>query len=176
MLTNGRSKGVSLWIAIQDMGQIEKICGKDTSQTIVNSCATTFTFAVNDPYTADYLSRKIGDREIRQTNVSESVSPGGQGPSTTTSQQTLNERVVLPSEIMNLPNMAFLLNLPEYDVTPVELEVVSLPDKCAAHIARKDFRLSVEKSGQKRSKCRRENRGKLTGMRITSFTCEGKIR
>lgn len=39
-----------------------------------------------------------------------SISPGGQGPSTTTSQQTLNERVVLPSEIMNLPNMTFLLN------------------------------------------------------------------
>jgi type IV secretory pathway TraG/TraD family ATPase VirD4 len=152
MLTNGRSKGVSLWIAVQDMGQIEKIYGKETSQTIVNSCATTFTFAVNDPYTADYLSRKIGDREIRQTNVSESVSPAGQGPSTTTSQQTLNERVVLPSEIMNLPNMAFLLKFPEFHVTPIRLEIVSLLDKNAAYMPREDIRLSVDASGQEENK------------------------
>jgi type IV secretory pathway TraG/TraD family ATPase VirD4 len=152
MLTNGRSKGVSVWIAIQDMGQIEKIYGKETSQTILNSCATTFTFAVNDPYTADYLSKKIGDREIRQTNVSESTGARDSGPSQTTSQQTLNERVVLPSQIMNMPNMTFLLKFPEYDVTPVGLDIVSLPDKSAAYMARDDIRLSVEKSGQEENK------------------------
>jgi len=59
MLTNGRSKGMSVWIALQDMGQIDKIYGKEISQTIINSCATTFTFAANDPYTAIILSKKI---------------------------------------------------------------------------------------------------------------------
>jgi len=152
MLTNGRSKGVSIWIAIQDMGQIEKIYGKETSQTILNSCATTFTFAVNDPYTADYLSRKIGDREIRQTNVSESTGTRDSGPSQTTSQQTLNERVVLPSEIMNMPNLTFLLKFPEYDVTPVGLDIVSLPDKSAAYMPRDDIRLSVETSELEKEK------------------------
>jgi type IV secretory pathway TraG/TraD family ATPase VirD4 len=146
MLTNGRSKGVSVWIAIQDMGQIEKIYGKETSQTILNSCATTFTFAVNDPYTADYLSRKIGDREIRQTNVSESTGTRDSGPSQTVSQQTLNERVVLPSEIMSMPNLTFLLKFPEYNVTPVGLDIVSLPDKSAAYMPRDDIRLKVEAS------------------------------
>ncbi|MDD5343694.1 MAG: type IV secretion system DNA-binding domain-containing protein, partial [Smithella sp.] len=37
MLTNGRSKGMSVWIALQDMGQIDKIYGKEISQTIINS-------------------------------------------------------------------------------------------------------------------------------------------
>jgi hypothetical protein len=59
----------------------------------------------------------------------------------------MNERVVLPSEIMNLPNMAFLLKFPEYNVTPVGLDIVSLPDKNAAYMPRDDIRLSVaEKS------------------------------
>jgi type IV secretory pathway TraG/TraD family ATPase VirD4 len=107
---------------------------------------------VNDPYTADYLSKKIGDREIRQTNVSESTGARDSGPSQTTSQQTLNERVVLPSQIMNMPNMTFLLKFPEYDVTPVGLDIVSLPDKSAAYMARDDIRLSVEKSGQEENK------------------------
>jgi len=142
MLTNGRSKGMSVWIALQDMGQIDKIYGKEISQTIINSCATTFTFAANDPYTADYLSKKIGDREIRQTNVSESSS--AQGASQTTSQQTLNERVVLPSQIMNLPNLVMLLKLPEYDTTPVWLDIVSIPDSQASYVPRDDISLKTE--------------------------------
>jgi hypothetical protein len=68
------------------------------------------------------------------------------GDSITASQQTMNERVVLPSEIMNLPNMSFLLKFPEYDVTPVRLDIVSLPDKNAAYMPREDIRLKVEAS------------------------------
>jgi hypothetical protein len=64
----------------------------------------------------------------------------------------MNERVVLPFEIMNMPNMAFLLKFPEYDVTPIGLDIVSLPDKNAAYMARDDIRLSVEKSGQEENK------------------------
>jgi hypothetical protein len=48
---------------------------------------------------------------------------------------------------MNMPNMNFLLKFPEYDVTPVGLDIVSLPDKNAAYMPRDDIRLSVEKSG-----------------------------
>jgi type IV secretory pathway TraG/TraD family ATPase VirD4 len=46
MRTNGRSKGMSIWIAIQDIGQIERIYGMDLSQTIVNSCATSFAYPI----------------------------------------------------------------------------------------------------------------------------------
>ncbi|MDD5343951.1 MAG: type IV secretion system DNA-binding domain-containing protein, partial [Smithella sp.] len=106
---------------------------------------TTFTFAANDPYTADYLSRKIGDREIRQTNVSESSGGGIKGTSSqTTSQQTLNERVVLPSEIMNLPNLVMLLKLPEYNVTPVALEIVAIPHSQVSFVPRDDIGLMTE--------------------------------
>jgi len=139
MLTNGRSKGMSIWIAIQDMGQIEKIYGKDISQTIVNSCATSFTFAVNDPFTADFVSRKIGEREIRQVNVSYSE---GQSPSSTTSYQTMNERVVMASEIQNLPNLVFFLKMPDYHVTPLRLDIVTIADRQAAFLTRDDFRLT----------------------------------
>jgi type IV secretory pathway TraG/TraD family ATPase VirD4 len=139
MLTNGRSKGMSIWIAIQDMGQLEKIYGKDTSQTIVNSCATSFTFAVNDPFTADFISKKIGEREIRQVNVSYSE---GQNPSSTTSYQTMNERVVMASEIQNLPNLVFFLKMPDYHVTPLRLDIVTIADRQAPFLTRDDFRLT----------------------------------
>jgi hypothetical protein len=53
---------------------------------------------------------------------------------------------------MNMPNLTFLLKFPEYDVTPVGLDIVSLPDKSAAYLPREDIRLSVEKSGQEENK------------------------
>jgi hypothetical protein len=39
-----------------------------------------------------------------------------------------------------------LLKFPEYDVTPIRLDIVSLPDKNAAYMPREDIRLSVESS------------------------------
>lgn len=138
MLTNGRSKGMSIWIAIQDIGQIEKIYGKDLSQTIINSCATSFTFAVNDHFTADFISKKLGEREIRQVNVSYS---DGQNSSSTTSYQTMNERVVMASEIQNLPNLVFYLKIPEYNITPLALNIVSIPDRQPAFSHWSDFML-----------------------------------
>jgi type IV secretory pathway TraG/TraD family ATPase VirD4 len=138
MLTNGRSKGMSIWIAIQDIGQIEKIYGKDISQTIINSCATSFTFAVNDPFTADFISKKLGEREIRQVNVSHS---DGQSSSSTTSYQTMNERVVMASEVQNLPNLVFFLKIPEYNITPLALNILSIPDRQPAFTQRDDFKM-----------------------------------
>jgi type IV secretory pathway TraG/TraD family ATPase VirD4 len=141
MLTNGRSKGMSIWIAIQDIGQIEKIYGKDISQTILNSCATSFTFAVNDPFTADFISKKLGEREVRQVNVSYS---DGQTSSSTTSFQTMNERVVMASEIQNLPNLVFFMKIPEFNITPLALDIVSIPDRQPAFSQRDDFRLFLK--------------------------------
>jgi type IV secretory pathway TraG/TraD family ATPase VirD4 len=141
MLTNGRSKGMSIWIAIQDIGQIEKIYGKDISQTIINSCATSFTFAVNDPFTADFISKKLGEREIRQVNVSHS---DGQSSSSTTSYQTMNERVVMASEVQNLPNLVFFLKIPEYNITPLALNILSIPDRQPAFTQRDDFKMLLQ--------------------------------
>ena len=53
---------------------------------------------------------------------------------------------------MNMPNMTFLLKFPEYDVTPVGLDIVLLPDKSVAYMPRDDIRLSLEKSGQEENK------------------------
>jgi hypothetical protein len=52
---------------------------------------------------------------------------------------------------MNTPNLTFLLKFPEYDVTPVGLDIVSLPDKSAAYMARENIRLKVENSEPERT-------------------------
>src|SRR5271157_6037016 len=43
-------------------------------------------------------------------------------PSKQPPQPTFSMQVTLPSQIMNMPNLTFLLKFPEFDVTPVGLE------------------------------------------------------
>jgi Type IV secretory pathway, VirD4 components len=148
MLTNGRSKGMSIWIAIQDIGQIEKIYGKEIAQTIINACASSFLFAVNDPNTAEFLSRKIGDREIRELNISTSEQQfSTRGDSTTTSYQTRNERTIMPSEFLNMSNLVMLAKLSGFDLSGVQLDIIPLSDQQQAFMAREDISLSASTSG-----------------------------
>ena len=152
MLTNGRSKGLSIWLAIQDIGQIEKIYGREISQTIVNSCASSFTFAVSDPTTAEFLSKKIGDREVIQTHVSRSANQNfgqssSQGSSTNISSQSLTERVFLPSQIMGMADLQVIVKLPEYDPTALALPLISIESVAPSFLQRKDFNLSAGKAG-----------------------------
>ena len=148
MLTNGRSKGMSIWIAIQDIGQIEKIYGKEIAQTIINACASSFLFAVNDPNTAEFLSRKIGDREIRELNISTSEQQfSTRGDSTTTSYQTRNERTIMPSEFLNMSNLVMLAKLSGFDLSGVQLNLITLSDRQQAFMAREDIALWALGSG-----------------------------
>jgi len=44
LLTNGRSKGASVWLAVQDIGQISNLYGDNLRQTIMNACNNYFDF------------------------------------------------------------------------------------------------------------------------------------
>ena len=167
MLTNGRSKGMSIWIAIQDIGQIEKLYGKETTQTIINSCASSFTLAVNDPHTAEFLSLKIGERVVKETNKSRTSTGMFEPESTTTSQQTRQERAILPSELLGMMNLWTFARLSGYNLAEIKLEVLTLPDLQPAFQKRTDLSLAAqagnrsERTGnQKNRKRRRENGGR----------------
>jgi len=61
LLTLSRSKGGSVWLGIQDIGQVDKIYGRELRQAIFNACGTNLFFAANDPDTCKFLSDAIGD-------------------------------------------------------------------------------------------------------------------
>jgi type IV secretory pathway TraG/TraD family ATPase VirD4 len=68
LLTQGRSKGASSWIFIQDMGQIEHIYGRDLSKTIINGCGNKYYFNVADNQTAEFISKEIGTVEFNRAS------------------------------------------------------------------------------------------------------------
>jgi hypothetical protein len=55
---------------------------------------------------------------------------------------------------------ARFFTFPEFHVTPVRLEIVSLPDKSAAYMPREDIRLSVEKAGAEENRMPDKEHGK----------------
>ncbi len=117
LLKLSRSFGCSLWLGIQDNGQLESIYGQDLCQTIINSCGNTFIFALDDHRTAKAMSDKISDREVRRANENFSYGVHDFKDGHSLSQQEKIEKAVLPSEIMTLGDLEFYLKLatfPEY--------------------------------------------------------------
>lgn len=122
LLTQSRSKGGSVWIGIQDQGQIEKIYGKEGRQSIVSSCGGNLIFSVADPDTSEYLSRKIGDHEFYESETSHSMGPGDYGNGLSLAQRRQTGRLILPSEIQNLKDLNFYLKVPGFDITQTRLQ------------------------------------------------------
>ena len=61
-----RGRGVSLWLGIQSLSQIESRYGRANAQTILTNCATKIALSGLDVETADYFSRSLG-QATRQT-------------------------------------------------------------------------------------------------------------
>jgi type IV secretion system protein VirD4 len=57
-------RGISLWIAVQALSQLEALYGKHGSETLINNCDTQIYYRQSSQGTAEYLERALG-RESR---------------------------------------------------------------------------------------------------------------
>ncbi len=65
-----RGRGVSLWLGIQSLGQLEARYGKANAQTILSNCGTKVALSGLDVESAEYFSRALGDlttSEVKRT-------------------------------------------------------------------------------------------------------------
>jgi type IV secretory pathway TraG/TraD family ATPase VirD4 len=112
LLITSRSKGGSCWIGIQDIGQLNKLYTQDVTDTIVNACGTSVTFAVSDPRTAKYLIDKIGDTEILETEETLSMCVSNYRDGVSMTKRRKRQRLVIDSELMNLPDLQAYVKVP----------------------------------------------------------------
>lgn len=108
-----RGYGIHLELFYQSLGQLKTCFPKDAGQTLLSNCSQVF-FGVNDPETAEFVSKRLGDHTV----VVESGGRGS-GDSTQTSEgkfhashgrsRNVNEnwslvgrRLLKPEEIMTL--------------------------------------------------------------------------
>ncbi|MBI4828659.1 MAG: DUF853 family protein [Nitrospinae bacterium] len=112
LLAMARSKGGSLWLGTQDLGQIDDVYGPAQRQTIVNNCATNLIFSVGDPETARFFSEKLGDAEIEEVNESHSMGPADLRDGISLARRRTNKKIVMASELQGLGDLRAYLILP----------------------------------------------------------------
>lgn len=141
LLTLARSKGGAILNSIQDVGQLDRIYGEATRQTIINAASTSLIFRVSDAVCAELLSKKIGDTEIEEKRKSNTYGPEDSRDSVQVNKQLKDRRLVMASEIMNLKDLEAYLKLPNYPVTKIKLDWKGYPNLNDPFIMRDDMKL-----------------------------------
>ena len=111
ILTNGRSKGVSIWLAIQDIGQIDNIYGYALKKTIINALNNYIIFGLNDPDTAKFFTEKIGERKLLTTDEMIHHDAHGETEQMGVRKSQKIEKLMMASDLMNLQEREALIKL-----------------------------------------------------------------
>jgi type IV secretory pathway TraG/TraD family ATPase VirD4 len=110
-LEQGRSKGVSIWMALQDLSQLQRVYGDVTSYSIINNANTILAFAVNDPNTTGLLSKIFGEIEILETDESLSMGPSDNRDGLTLQRRRRKEYLIIPSQFSTLRDFHFYVKM-----------------------------------------------------------------
>lgn len=97
----GRKYGITLTMIFQSLGQMRQAYGgRDASSKWFESASWISFSAINDPDTADYISKRCGDTtvEVDQTNRSS----GMKGSSRSRSKQLNRRPLILPHEVLRM--------------------------------------------------------------------------
>ncbi len=90
-------RGISLWIAVQDLSQLEEIYGRHKAKTLRNNCDTQIYYRPNDLDTAEHIERLLG----RKSDYAESKTSRG-GIETSQGQSEQGVPLLTARNIMEL--------------------------------------------------------------------------
>ena len=97
----GRKYGISLVLLFQSIGQMrETYGGRDASSKWFESASWISFAAINDPETADYISRRCGNTTVEVDQLSRTSRMAGS--SRTRSRQLSARPLILPEEVMRM--------------------------------------------------------------------------
>ncbi|WP_026622781.1 type IV secretion system protein VirD4 (plasmid) [Ensifer sp. WSM1721] len=97
----GRKYGITLTLIFQSLGQMrETYGGRDATSKWFESAAWISFSAINDPDTAEYVSRRCGETTVEVDQLSRSTQSSGS--SRTRSKQLVSRRLILPHEVMRM--------------------------------------------------------------------------
>lgn len=135
-LGRGRRYGLRCVFGLQVLSQFRESWGRDGAQTLLGCISNWLILRAGDAETAAEMSKHIGDAEILRTEESSSRSDNGESNSRST--RHVIEKIMLPSEIMNLPARRGVLCLGEdFPLAAVEIPVFKKPGVIPSFVAKK---------------------------------------
>ena len=93
-----RGRGVSIWLGVQSLGQLEARYGKANAHTIVSNCATKIALSGLDVESAEYFSRALGERTVSNRRLSTHLTTPVSIVGSYTSTHTEHARALLTSD------------------------------------------------------------------------------
>lgn len=137
--TKARKAGGCLVLGIQSVSQLKDRYGEHGAQTILSCLSTWLVLRCSDADTAEYMSKYIGEAEVKRTQQGSSTSDSGESQSW--NEQSTTQRVVLGSQIQAFPNLTGLLKLAgDYPVCSVKLPLPKNRDSRYTAFDARDFR------------------------------------
>ncbi|MCP8898974.1 type IV secretion system DNA-binding domain-containing protein [Gilvimarinus xylanilyticus] len=136
-LARGRKYGLGLVLGIQNISQLFSIYGRDEALSILGSVGHTAILRTPDPETADYLSRTIGETEVTRDQYTRS----GNSVSSTEVQET--KRVVLASEIAQLPDRQGYLKIAGVGWTQLKVSVTEFKGRMSLTPIKRKYHLGT---------------------------------
>ena len=127
LTTQGRSKGAAVFMGIQDIGQLDRIYGKEEKASIVNSSNNCAIFSLNEPETAKYFADKIGRQEVLETNDSKSMGAASVRDGVSISSGRRELYAVRPDGFLNLPRLQCYLQLKDHNTALLHLNFKDRP-------------------------------------------------
>ncbi len=109
LLTRGRKRGLRAVIGIQGMPQLRDRYGRDTAAVLAAQPKTKVLLRSSEPETARWAADAIGQRERLVPREGVTVDPGGGRDALTVTDDRHTDHLVLPAEIMALPDLTGFL-------------------------------------------------------------------
>jgi hypothetical protein len=129
LLKQGRKYRFASIAGFQCKSDVEEIYGQYGMKSLSSCYQTMCILRTVDADTSDYLSKTLGDHEIERESQSTSRTSGGENNTSSTSWRTDRkiQRVILPSEIQNLPTRVGYLSIAgQNDIGIVEIPIVDV--------------------------------------------------
>lgn len=119
-LTKARKAGGCAIVGAQALSQLRSVYGEHNAQTILTCLGTWIVLRTADAETAEYLSRALGENELRRI-----VGTGGASDAGTHDgwqEHIVREPLVIGSELQRLPKLCGYLALPgDFPIAPIKL-------------------------------------------------------
>jgi type IV secretory pathway TraG/TraD family ATPase VirD4 len=146
LLTRARSKGGASFLGIQDFGQLDHIYTREHRQSIVNTCSSSIIMSVKDPDTAAVASKMIGETEIEEPEITDSVGPLDSREGGSTHRRKQRKELVMASSITHeLEKYHFYLTLSGMQVLKTQTKVLKLPSIAQPFVMRPELSLEYIK-------------------------------
>ena len=114
LLAVGRSKGVRVVLAAQDIAQIRKEMGKDDAQSIISGCATHIYLKTQGGETPGWLSEQIGDKTVWRRIKSSSRQAGG--PTSISENWVSSPEKVIPPQNFGVDYLGSIMKIGPWEV------------------------------------------------------------